>query len=249
MKLFHTRGRKPAAPVHALRRRLEILEDRTVPASLIIGDASATEGDTTIRYFDDVVPMQARLTGVRGLAVGPDGNLYASSHWTDQVLEYDGRTGAYLGVVIPAGANPSGTNPLQSPWALAFGPDGNLYVVGQISNNVLRYNMATGAVDEFIPSSAGVYQAKGLTFDAAGDLLVSNGDAGNTDTSPKGDVVLRFQGPNGAAPGAPLPAPGQMGAVFVPQRQRRSGPGVSTGLRPGRQPVCRRLPDPGRQPV
>lgn len=47
---------------------------------------------------------------VRDFAFGPDGNLYATSIWTDQVLEYDGKTGAYLGVTVPAGANPSGTN-------------------------------------------------------------------------------------------------------------------------------------------
>jgi sugar lactone lactonase YvrE len=185
-------------------------------AAASISDASATEGSTAIRYFDDFVPMQARLTAIRGLAIGPDGNLYASSLWTAQVLEYDGKTGAYVGVTIPAGANPSGTNPLDHAWALAFGPDGNLYVAGQLSGNVLRYNMTTGVIDEFIPSSAGVYQPRGLTFDAAGDLLVSNGDAGGSDTSPLRDEVLRFQGPNGASPGAALPAPGQTGAVFVP---------------------------------
>src|SRR5262249_8298655 len=156
--------------------------------------------------------------------------------FTDQVLEYDGKTGAYLGVVVPAGANPSGTNPLHAPWALTFGPDGNLYVLGSLSNNVLRYNMTTGAIDEFIPSSAGVYASVGLAFDAAGDLLVSDGDLGDTDTSPLRHQVLRFQGPNGASPGAPLPAPGQTGAVFVP-----SGSG---GLAPAKgQPVCRQLQD------
>jgi hypothetical protein len=185
-------------------------------AAVSVNDASATEGNTTICYFDDFVPAQAQLTDSRGLAFGPDGNLYASSLRTEQVLEYDGKTGAYLGVVVPAGADPSGTNPLHHPWALTVGPDGNLYVAGQLSNNVLRYNMTTGAIDEFIPSTAGVYQPRGLTFDAAGDLLVCNGDAGGSDTSSLRDEVLRFTGPNGASPGAPLPAPGQSGAVFVP---------------------------------
>jgi hypothetical protein len=188
-------------------------------AAVSISDATATEGNTTVRYFDDFVPVQARLGGARWFAFAPaseGGNLYVASHFTDQVLEYDGTTGAYLGVVVPAGANPSGTNPLHGPWALTFGPDGNLYVAGRDSNNVLRYNMTTGVIDEFIPSSAGVYQARGLTFDAAGDLLVSNGDTGGSDPSPLRDEVLRFQGPNGASPGAPLPASGQTGAVFVP---------------------------------
>jgi hypothetical protein len=188
-------------------------------SSVSISDASAPEGNTAIRYFDNFVPVQAPLGGGRWFAFAPaseGGNLYVASRFTDQVLEYDGKTGAYLGVVIPAGANPSGTDPLHAPWALTFGPDGNLCVAGVLSNNVLRYNMTTGAIAEFIPSSACIYQPKGLTFDSSGNLVVSDGDEGPTDTSPLRDEVLRFQGPGGASPGDALPAPGETGAVLVP---------------------------------
>jgi hypothetical protein len=182
---------------------------QNVNSAISISDAAATEGNPTIRYFDDFVPVQARLGGVRWCAFAPaseGGNLYIASRFTDQVLEYDGTTGAYLGVVVPAGADPSGTNPLHAPWALTFGPDGNLYVAGSRSNNVLRYNMTTGAIDEFISNSAGLDKPQGLTFGPDGNLYVSS----HNDSD-----VLRFQGPNGASPGAPLPAPGQTGAVFV----------------------------------
>ncbi len=88
------------------------------------------------------------------------------------------------------------------------GPDGNLYVGGLLSNNVVRYNMATGAIDEFLPSSSVLVGAFHLTFDSAGNLLISTYLASS---------VLRFQGPLGNSPGAPLPGLGQTGAVFVPQ--------------------------------
>jgi sugar lactone lactonase YvrE len=171
-------------------------------SAISISNASATEGDATFRYFDHFIPVQSRLGGPRGQAFGADGNLYVASRFTNEVLKYDGKTGAYLGVVVP-----SGSFGLHAPWALTFGPDGNLYVGGVLSNNVVRYNMTTGAIDEFLPSSSGVYNPDGLTFDSVGNLYASSGpDSG----------VLRFQGPGGASPGAPLPAPGQSGAVFVP---------------------------------
>jgi hypothetical protein len=159
--------------------------------------------------------VQARLGGGRWSAFGPDGNLYVASRFTDQVLEYDGKTGAYLGVAVPAGADPSGTDPLHTPWAVTFGPDGNLYVAGLLSNNVLRYNMTTRAIDEFVPSSAGLYDPR-IKFGLDGNLYVANGDLGTSHPSPFKNQVLRFQGPNGASPGSPLPAPTQTGAVFVP---------------------------------
>jgi hypothetical protein len=172
-------------------------------SAISISNASATEADTTLRYFDDFLPVQSQLGGGRFFTFGPDGNIYIAGRFTDDVQKYDGKTGAYLGEVIP-----SGTLGLHAPWGLSFGPDGNLYVVGGQSNNVLRYNMTTGAIDEFISRSGGITGGKGLTFDSAGNLFVSTSNS---------STVLRFQGPNGASPGAPLPAPGQSGAIFVSQ--------------------------------
>ena len=172
-------------------------------SAITVGNASAVEGDAAIRYFDDFVPVQRQLGGGRHDAFGPDGNLYIASRFTNDVQKFDGQTGAYLGTVVPAGSFG-----LHAPWPVVIGPDNNLYVGGTLSGNVLRYNFTTGAVDEFVSSSSGLAIANGLAFDAAGNLLVSTGN---------GSSVWRFQGPGGASPGVPLPAPGQTGAVFVPQ--------------------------------
>jgi DNA-binding beta-propeller fold protein YncE len=59
------------------------------------------------------------------------------SQTTNNVLRYNGSTGAFMGVFASGGG-------LTMPIGLAFGPDGNLYV-GTRSGNIIRYNGTTGA--------------------------------------------------------------------------------------------------------
>ena len=75
------------------------------------------------------------LTGPTGLTFGPDGDLYVASFNDDQVYRYAAGTGAFLNVFVSNqlvnSNNPTGpllNGGLSGPLALAFGPDGNLYV-------------------------------------------------------------------------------------------------------------------------
>jgi len=63
------------------------------------------------------------LASPRGLAFGPDGDLYVASA-TGEILVYDGASGASLGVFVDASGN--GGGPLD-PWGLAF-HEGSLFV-------------------------------------------------------------------------------------------------------------------------
>ncbi len=177
--------------------------------TISISDASVTEGDAAMRFTDTFVTTgSGGLLTPRHIAFGPDGKLYVAGQNSDAVHRYDATNGAFLDVVIPGSAG------LDGAFALAFGPDGNLYAAGQLSNNVLRYNLANGTIDEFVtPRAFGLSQPKGMLFGPDGNLYISSTTGGGGVPGPH--QVLRFVGPNGATPSAPLPAPGQSGAVFV----------------------------------
>jgi len=79
---------------------------------------------------------------------------------------------------------PNGTN------GMAFGPDGNLYVVNTGHQSVLRYNPITGAfVGTFVPAGSGLSFPYGLTFGPDNNLYVADWDTG----------VRQFNGTTGAA--------------------------------------------------
>src|SRR5262245_11033384 len=114
------------------------------------------------------------LAAVLCLAATPaHGNLFVSSSLTNQVLEYDGTTGAFVTAFVGAGSGG-----LCFPEGLVFGPNGNLFVTSIATiapNQVLEYNGTTGAfVTTFVGSgSGGLSIPIGLVFGPNGNLFVS----------------------------------------------------------------------------
>lgn len=109
---------------------------------------------------------------------------------------------------------------MQWPSDLAFGPDGDLFVLGRESGNVVRFDGETGELEGvFVPTgSGGLLQPNFLSFGADGHLYVASFNTATNLT----DQILRFDGSSGA----PLPAPGKSGADFV-----SSGAGGLAGAR------------------
>jgi hypothetical protein len=65
------------------------------------------------------------------------------------VLRYDGTTGAFLDVFASGGG-------IDESEGLGFGPDGNLYVVSEATDEVFRYDGVTGAfIDIFVEEGSG----------------------------------------------------------------------------------------------
>jgi WD40 repeat protein len=155
-----------------------------------------------------VPPGSGGLTTAGGMLFGPDGNLYVNSFDNSSVMRYDGTTGNPLPAPGQSGAFfvTPGSGGLANPsMAITFGPDGNLYVGGYLSHNVVRYDGTTGAfIDIFVSAgSGGLSRTQGLAFGPDGNLYVCSNATSR---------VLRYDGNTGSfmdafVPVGPLNAP------------------------------------------
>jgi DNA-binding beta-propeller fold protein YncE len=199
------RQRREARRRFASRRLcLEALEDRTVPTTISVANATLNEIGSPSAF---IAAGSGGVTTPLGITLGPDGNLYVAGNG-GAVLRFNGTTGQFINTFVTQGSGGLAFNGFGAE--LAFGPDGNLYVASSATNQVLEYNGSTGAfVKAFVTAgSGGLNTPMGITFGPDGNLYVaSNGS----------NAVLRYQGPRAASPGTPDPATGQSGATFVAQ--------------------------------
>jgi DNA-binding beta-propeller fold protein YncE len=168
---------------------MERLEDRQCPSVVLL---VSNEPNNNVERFDGttgqlidtfVTSGSGGLQSPRGLAYGPDGNLYVSKNTTPgSVLRYDGTTGAFLNSFAVGGG-------LSAAHGLVFGPDGNFYVCGLFNAAVLRYDGMTGDFIDDFASGGGLSLPHDLTFGPDGNLYV---------TSIGTNSVKRYNGTTGA---------------------------------------------------
>jgi WD40 repeat protein len=166
-------------------------------AKLLVGAANgqsvkAYDG-VTGRALGDFTTGGPTTSGPSALAFGgPQKNLFVKG-WSAPsraIVEYDGRTGAFVRTLASGAETPGG--------GMAFGPDGLLYS-GDTGGGISRWNVTTGAlVDVFVPKgSGGLEFVGGLRFGPEGDLFV-----GSFSFLTDRHQVLRFDGDSGAPLGA-----------------------------------------------
>lgn len=129
----------------------------------------------------------------RDVKVNPANNrLYVLYYNKATVETFDLTTMASYGLLMPVGS-PIGSGGLYTPSAMAFGPDGNLYISGGTFGGnlgVRRYNPTTGAfIDFFANTGSDLYVPIGITFGPDKNLYVATQSRNN---------VMRFNYPAGA---------------------------------------------------
>lgn len=131
----------------------------------------------------------AALSEPMAITFGPDGNLYVanSDSGTEDVLRFNGTTGAFIDTFIPNGATG-----LSDPKSIKFGPDGRFYATNEGNDSVEVFNGTTGAyIGTFVTSgSGGLNEPMDMVF-AGNSLFVLSGDDGS-------EAVHRYDAATGA---------------------------------------------------
>jgi hypothetical protein len=152
---------------------------------------------------------------------GPDGLIYVADTGNHRIAVLDAH--GKLVRTITRGAS----GPLQSPYAVAFAPNGHLYVLDSDAGQVLAYAPGPTAADAPLQASASsipLVHARDMAINAAGQILVAD-PASNSVVTLSSDLALQQQQSNRGADGSDLYeqpdaiAAGPKGTVFVVDSQ------------------------------
>jgi hypothetical protein len=136
-------------------------------------------GNQVVRFSDSGAPLGAfiapgsgGLAGAVGMVIAPNGDLLVASQSTNQVLRYNGNSGAFVGVF-------AGTN-LNGPSHLQFHSNGNLLVSNFNGNSVSEFSSSGTYLREFTSGSpgSGLQGVSSFTSDASGNYYVGSFNSG-----------------------------------------------------------------------
>jgi len=152
--------------------------EKLLVSSLSTYDVFSFDGQTG-DFNEEFISSPGLVGSLRGLTIGPDGDIYACFKPGYRVLRFDGETGCFKETFIP-----DNSGGLISPIDLAFGPDGYLFVLSS-NQGVYRYDGTTGAfIDLFLPVDSGIvyelYAPSSLVMDLPNNrLLISDMNNGS----------------------------------------------------------------------
>ena len=113
------------------------------------------------------------MNGPEGHVFGANGDLFAASFFSNEVIEYDGMTGGVIGTFI--------STHLNRPIEMSYDRDGNLWVANRSGGGITDINKFDGQTGDFILRVSGFQGALSITVKplvspkgAEGDLYVAS---------------------------------------------------------------------------
>jgi len=142
------------------------------------------------------------FTNPTDAAVSPDGkSLFVPDSKEHRIVVFDLASGAKTRSFGEAGQEPG---QLYYPTSVAFGPDGNLYVVDQLNSRVQLFTPAGDFIDKFGElrvGYAGFVRPKDVAVDEVGFIYVSDNALNNIQIFDTDFSLLTFIGSGGDGPG------------------------------------------------
>ncbi len=127
-------------------------------------------------FSDAIMPTgYGGLAGIGGVvfapaALGVPGGIYVSSTATNNILQYDAFTGAFVGELVPANYGGLAFH----PGALALGPGDNLYIADSVRDVILEFDVRTSSFKTFIDETGGLIDPSGIAFGPDNNFYVSS---------------------------------------------------------------------------
>lgn len=149
-----------------------------------------------------VYGRQGELTNPTDSALSPDGRkLYVADSKSHQIVVFDTATAEQVATIGRRGEGPGEFN---FPTSLAFGPEGNLFVVDQINSRVQVLDPEGEYVDEFGALGVGFgnfVRPKDIAIDEVGFIYITDNAFNNVQLFDLDFSLLTFVGQGGRGPG------------------------------------------------
>jgi sugar lactone lactonase YvrE len=224
-----------------LAMALFIVASRAQAGSVLFVTDTTTLGPTDLIHAYDAgtgapIGPDITLLGATGLAIGPNGNLFAVTSNPGfqpdggSVYQYNSTTHAQIGGPYVTFTGQNDGHDVQGPGGMAFGTTGNLYIADTTESNVHVYGSSNNSLGAL--TSNELQQPTDVTFDSNGNLYVVSGNAD----------VLRAAG--GTGPLSEFVAQ-QAGGLTIPTSLSFGPDGKLYVLDNGGTPVVRRYDSSG----
>jgi sugar lactone lactonase YvrE len=167
----------------------------------VIGDEQIEMNETFLVNLSGAV--NAEISDNQGVGTIADDDMVVliASETTDEIVRYDAGMGAFLDVLVQddlATLDRDESGGLTSPGHLLLGPDHQLYVASRMTNEILRYDVETGAFLGVLvgddPATPHIDESGGLT---SPDYLLLSSDHQLYVASEVTNEILRYDAETG----------------------------------------------------